>query len=254
MVLTALRPAPPGSTDWTRVRVLVAATIVLIYASFFFSVRGPQAHSFYLAFPVAALFAFSCWQMAAQAHAANPRRWERVAGAVIVSGIVVHTGLAIDRWPRQSLYADRELVAAAIAQRNDRFLGDRRDTAIELQDHRPRATDPVPDAGAYLEARPEEELQLVDAAWTPVVGSISRFRVTIAHRGQSAAWLDIRYQTAYTDAAGRQVAANDGVIKRILQPGETLAGWEIADGSVPAGATAATITIVGAERCIPAGR
>jgi len=252
MVVTAFRRAPRDAAQWTHIRALTAGTIGLIYFSYFFSVRGPQAHSFYVVFPVAVLFAASCWQVHAQAAGEAWRhRWERVAVAVIASSIVVHAGLAIDRWSGASLYADRAVVAAAIAARNDRFLGDRRDTVMEQVDHRPRPIDGVADPDAYLAENPEEMLEVVRANWTSVTGGLSRFEVTITNRGRAAAWLDVRYRTKYTDATGREITSREGVIKRIIQPGATLADLEIADDFAPDGATSAFFRIATAERCIP---
>lgn len=254
MAITAFRRARQETADWTRVRVLTGASVLLVHASYFFSVRGPQAHSFYVMFPLAALFAVSCWQLCARAAGAQMRRWEWVAGAVLASGVVMHAGLAIDRWPRQSLHVDRALVTAAIDQRNDRYLGDRRDTVAEPQDHRPRSSDGVEDEAAYLVARPADDLHVIDATWTPAAGRISSFALTVTNRSRVAAWLDIRYGTAYTGASGQLLAAREGVIKQILQPGETRAWRDIADDRVPPGATAATIVVTSAEKCIPSRR
>ena len=251
MAITAFRRDARDPADWAAVRGLAAATALLIYASFFLSIRGPQAHAFYVTFPIAALFACSCWRVSAQAAPQHRRRWERVAGVVIASGIVVHTGLALDRWPRLSLYADRPLVAAAITQRNDRFLGDRRDTAKELVDHRPRPIDGVADIDAYLAERPEDALQVVDSQWTREAAGVSRFRLAVANRGRAAAWVDIRYQTTYFGADGQSLESHEGVIKRIVQPGGTLAGLDISDDYAPSAAVRATLIVTGAERVIP---
>jgi len=223
--------------------------------SYFFSVRGPQAHAFYVVFPVAALFAGSCWQVCAQAAGARMRRWERVAGVVLVSGVIMHASLAIDRWPRQSLYVDRPLVAAAISQRNDRYLGDRRDTLDEQQDHRPRPIDRLADPDAFLAARATDDLQIVRSAWAPVwmpgAGHFSSVSLTVTNRSGVAAWLDIRYVSSYAGPDGRVLETHDGVIKQILQPGQTRE-WRdaFADAIVPEGATR-TVVITGAERAIP---
>jgi hypothetical protein len=250
MVFTAFRHTADDATEWLQVRMITGATILLVYGSFFWSVRSPQAHSFYVVFPVAALFAASCWQVCTTASGAKWRRWERVAAGVIACGIVTHVGLAIDRWTRVSLYADRPLVAAAISDRNDRYLGDRRDTIDAIQDHRPRPEDRVSDPDAYMAARPTDDLQIVRQTWAPVAGQASRFAVTIANRSRTTAWLDIRFTSTFTDAIGRVVATHDGVIKRILQPAAAQ-GFDLADGDLPAGATTASLVISGAERAIP---
>lgn len=255
MAVTAFRRvAPDRAREWRQVRGLAAGTIVLIYGSYFGSVRGPQAHSFYLAFPVSALFAASCWQAAMGRPGAARRRWERVAVVVVACGVVTHAGLALDRWPRQSLYTDRPLVTAAIAHRNDRYLGDRRDTIDAAEDHRPRPGDGVADPEAWLAARATADLRIVSSSWAPVAGRVSRFSITVENRSREVAWLDLRYAATFTDASARVVAVRDGVIKQLLQPGATRQWLDVADGDVPDGATAATIALTGAERAIPVAR
>jgi hypothetical protein len=232
-----------------------------VYASFFFSVRGPQAHSFYVTCPVALVYAAHCWRVLASPTAAGwrwrvrlPPVWfERIAAIVLASGVVMHAGLAIDRAPRRSLYLDRPLVQAAINSRNDRFLGDRRDSLQETQDHRARPVDPVEDAAAYDRADARNDLVLVGADWVPAVfGRLSRFRVSVRNASATAAYLDIRYTTRYRDASGTEVATRQGVIKEILQPGATRSWSDLTDGLVPAGAASATLSLDGAEKCIPA--
>lgn len=251
----------PGDREWARVKWLAAGTVLWVCASFFFSVRGPQAHSFYVTCPVALVYAAHCWQMLASPTAAGgrwrlplPPVWlERIAAVVLVSGVVMHAGLAIDRAPRRSLYLDRPLVQAAISSRNDRFLGDRRDSLREIQDHRARPVDQVGDTAAYDRASGRDDLVLVDANWAPAVfGRVSLFRVTIRNASTAAAYLDIRYTARYRDASGSDVATGQGVIKEILQPGATRSWVDLTDGLVPAGATTATFSLDGAETCIPA--
>jgi hypothetical protein len=254
----------PGDPEWTRVKWLAAGTILWVYASFFFSVRGPLAHAFYVTSPLAFVYAAHCWQMlaASPAPAGGRRRlslstvWvERVAAAALVSGVVMHVGLAIDRTPRRSLYLDRPLVQAAINSRNDRFLGDRRDSLQETQDHRARPVDRVDDSATYDRASARDDLVLVGAEWAPAVfGSISRFRVSVRNAGATAAYLDIRYTARYRDGAGSTLTTRQGVIKEILQPGATRTWDELTDGMVPAGATSATFSLDGAEKCIPSRR
>ena len=238
MIVTALRRrSGPGAGEWRYLRLLMLAAIVLVYGSYFFSVRGQQAHSFYALLPLAVVFAATSWQVRAESHGGPMRGLERLAAAAIVSSILVHAGLAIHRWPRLSLYANRALVAAAIADRNDRYLGDRRGTTVALDgDQRP---DPV--AG----------LEVVRSEWMPIVGRFSSFAVTIANHSRTTAWLDIRYRTSYADAGGQVLAVRDGVIKQILQPGQTRTFDRIADDRVPSGAHSMAVTVIGAEPVIP---
>jgi hypothetical protein len=233
-----------------------------VYASFFFSVRGPLAHSFYVTCPVAFVYAAHCWQRFASSSAGG--RWrarlsatwaERVAAVVLASGVVMHTGLSIDRAPRRSLYLDRPLVQSAISSRNDRFLGDRRDSLLITEDHRARSVDSVDDAAAYDRATARNDLALVRADWAPLVfGQVSRFSLSIRNAGTAAAYLDIRYTARYRDDAGSMLETRQGVIKEILQPGASRSWDDLTDGLVPNGATSATLSLDGAEKCIPAER
>jgi hypothetical protein len=117
-------PAP----GWTGVKALAAATILLTWFIFLFTVREPWALTFYLVFPMAFLYSLFCY-----AHFLSGPRWQAIAALVLVSGLVTQTALAhrnlVDRsrFPyRGSLYLDREHVSAAIAGRDYRLLGERR--------------------------------------------------------------------------------------------------------------------------------
>ncbi|HXT71097.1 MAG TPA: hypothetical protein VN700_15145 [Vicinamibacterales bacterium] len=230
MAASAFRRSPDAAADWTAVRALFAGTILLIFVSYFYSIRGPQAHAFSVVFPVAALFAFTCWD--ARVSPAS-RLMPRIALVVIVSNIVLHAALGLDRLSRQSLYADRTLVAAAITDRNDRYLGERR--------------------GAGQEIRATDDLQLVQQTWRPWRG-FSRFDLTIRNTSQTTAWLDIRLATTYLDQTGMTVASREVVVKQILEPGESRTWTDIADDRVPEFAVSAALRIVAAERVAPTQR
>jgi hypothetical protein len=234
-----------GDDAWRRIKWLSLATVVWIYASFFFSVRGPLAHAFYVVFPIAALYAFYGWRWVA-----GPRLW-RMAALVLFSGVALHVAIVVWQLPRRSLYRDRALVQAAIDAKNDRLLGDRRDSVVERIDHRARPSDGV-DADAYATAGALDDLELVRADWDPILGGrVSRFAVTIEHRGRHAAYVDIRFTTTYRDEAGEVVAGREGVIKEILEPGDRRTWPDLTDGMVPEGAVSATLTLTSAEKVIP---
>jgi hypothetical protein len=209
---------------------------------------------------VALVYAAHCWQMYASSTAVGGRRrllpsalWvERIAAIVLASGVVMHAGLAIDRALRQSLYLDRPLVQAAIDARNDRFLGDRRDSLLETRDRRARPIDPVADRAAFDRAEAASDLVLSRAEWAPAVfGVVSGFRVEIRNDSRFAAYVDIRYTARYRSAGGAEVAVREGVIKEILQPGAARRWGDITNGLVPAGAVSATFLLDGAEKVVP---
>lgn len=230
MGVAAFRRSAAPNPDWVRIRWLLAGTGVLITVSYYFSVRGPQAHSFYVVFPVSVVFALTCWSERARANGGRLPRLERAAAVVIAASIALHLGLAFDRLQRLSLYADRDLVARAIAVKEAGLLGEPRQGAITSS---------------------PSDLEVVDMKWLPVVGRISRFDLSIRNQGEDAAWLDVRLAANYLDASGTQIATRDLVIKQIIQPGQTRRFTDLADDFVPDGAATATLKIISAERVIP---
>lgn len=240
-----------ASRPWLVARRLAATTVACVFVSFVFSVRGPLAHAFYVVFPLAALYALECWRV----WTSSPRPLlERLAVATLVAGLLVHGALAIDRAPRLSLYLDRGLVQTAITTRNDRLLGDRRDSLHETQDRQPRPTDPVPDPNAYLTANPTADLA-VETSWSArLARQVSCFDVVLRNWSETAAYVDVRYVVEYIGADGRAIVQRDGVFKEIIQPGELRTWDDVTDRAVPRGAVGAKLTIVGAEKVIPAPR
>ncbi len=247
---------------WQRIKWLAAGSMVWVYVSFFFSPRGQRAHMFYILFPLSAAYAAYAWRALAARFGRNERTAaragvavRRVAAATLAAGVIMHTALAIDRAPRGSLYLDRALVQAAIHDRDDRYLGNRRQSIVDEWDGPARSDDSRRVPESYERATAVEDLKVTRAAWTPVAGGrVSRFEVAIANQGAAAAYLDIRYSVRYTDAAGAPLTTRDGVIKEILEPGEHRAWPDIVNGMVPAGAASATLSVVGAERCVPVPR
>ena len=107
--------------DWRAVKYLALFNVVLLYLCFLFSLKPPQSNHLYVTLPVPVLYAFYCWDRLL----ARPR-WRKVAAAVLVCGIVFHTGLALHNLTRVSLYVDRRAAQKAIDARDYRILGERR--------------------------------------------------------------------------------------------------------------------------------
>ncbi|HEX3558304.1 MAG TPA: hypothetical protein VHU19_03820 [Pyrinomonadaceae bacterium] len=107
--------------DWPAVKWLALLTVVLLCALFLFTPKAPASHTFYVTFPVAALYGFYCWD------ALLARRgWRAFAAIFLACGLVFHAGLAAHNLRRVSLYVERETVRDAIAGKNPSLLGERR--------------------------------------------------------------------------------------------------------------------------------
>ncbi|MDT7688912.1 MAG: hypothetical protein QOE46_1671 [Acidobacteriota bacterium] len=107
--------------DWPQVKRLALLTVVLLCALFLFSAKPPASHTFYVTFPVAALYGFYCWDALLRR-----RGWRVFALVFLVCGVVFHAGLAAHNYAHVSLYADRDKPASAIDEKRPALLGERR--------------------------------------------------------------------------------------------------------------------------------
>ena len=108
--------------DWRAMKYFTLGTVLLLYASFFFSIKSPASHTIYVAYPVATLYSFYCWN-----RLLRKKGWRTLAWVVIVSGIVFQAGLAAHNCKRTSIYVDRDRIQEAIDRRDFRILGERRE-------------------------------------------------------------------------------------------------------------------------------
>ena len=65
--------------EWRALRMLVAGTVALVYASYWFVLEPSQAHAFYVVAPVAFMFAAYCWTFV------DSPRWRRIAAVVLAA-------------------------------------------------------------------------------------------------------------------------------------------------------------------------
>jgi hypothetical protein len=232
MLISAFRRRD-GRPDWLALRVLVASTVVLIYGSYWFVKEEPQAHAFFVVAPIAFIFAASCWPLI------DSPRWRRVAAVVLGVNIAFHAGLAWIQGPEQSLYTNREVIAAAIRERQPEIFGHRRPYA---NDAGPRA---VSDSTRPHDVR---DLKIVASKNRMATGGAAIWTVTVTNANARVAFRSLIYRATYT---GDTVQRREDVIKDVLQPGETKQ-FEIVDTIVTAAFQDATFEIVSAEGLLPA--
>jgi hypothetical protein len=107
--------------DWPQVKRLALLTVLMLCVLFLFSAKLPASHTFYVTFPVAALYGFYCWD------AMLKSRGRRIFAMVfLVCGILFHLGLAAHNFSRVSLYVNRRAAQSAIDTKNPALLGERR--------------------------------------------------------------------------------------------------------------------------------
>jgi hypothetical protein len=222
--------------EWRPLKWLVAGTVGLVYASYWFVLEPPQAHAFYLVAPIAFMFAAYCWTFV------DSPRWRRIAAVILTVNVALHAGRAWIQAPEKSLYRNRETVAAAIRLKQPEMFAHRRPFAI--------------DAGpAFLQdpSRPYDsasDVQLSDIRFTKGPLGVALWTVTLRNTNERVAYRDVMYLTRYRDERGEIVVQRYDFIKEIFQPG-AVATFEVNDGLIDAEYSSATIEVLRAEALLP---
>src|SRR6266498_522406 len=108
-------------SEWPAIKYFTLGTILLLYLSFFFSIKSPVSHTFYLTFPVAMLYSLYCWSEFLRKSAR-----QKFAAVFIICGIIFDIGLATTNRKQVSIYLDRSKIVEAIKSKDYRLLGERR--------------------------------------------------------------------------------------------------------------------------------
>jgi hypothetical protein len=107
--------------EWKTIKYLMLFTVLVAYASFFFSIKPPQSNHLYLALPLVMIYSLYCWS-----RLLTRPRWRLFAKVFLACGIVLHLGVAWHNRRRISIYTERQKVQSAIDNQDYRILGERR--------------------------------------------------------------------------------------------------------------------------------
>ena len=229
-------PEPPTRRRWQTLRLLVAASVLLVYASYWFVMEPPQAHAFYVLAPVAFLFAAYWWTMI------DSPRARQVAAVLLAISVLYHAGLGWAQMPELSLYRNRSVVAAAVRLGQPEMFAHRRDFAIGGGP--PSLQDP---ARPY---DPTRDMQIVSAQHRPGPANSIHWTLTLRNASTVVAFRDPLYITTYRDAHGAVVDERHERIKDIFEPG-VVQTIELNDGYAGAPFASAAMRIAAAEALIP---
>ncbi len=106
---------------WKTIKVVLLISIILTYFSFFFSVKGPSSHTFYLLLPLALIYSFYCWERIIHI------KWIKIITIIFLfSSIIFHLAVAINNFKYKSLYINREKAVKAVQLKEYNILGERR--------------------------------------------------------------------------------------------------------------------------------
>jgi hypothetical protein len=222
--------------EWKALRMLVAGTVALVYASYWLVLEPSQAHAFWVVSPVAFMFAAYCWTFV------DSPRWRRIASVVLILNFSFHVAQGYIQAPMKSLYRNREVVATAIRLKQPEMFAHRRPIA--------RAGGP---ATLQDPSRPYEshrDVRFSDIQLTMALGRIPLWTVTIRNGNDRVAYRDVLYRTRYLDEHGQVLVEHNDHIEDVLQPGAVVR-LEVNDGLVTTPFASATIEALEAEALLP---
>ncbi len=111
----------PDST-WLNIKRVMLGSYLVLFASFFFSVKGPSSHTFYLLLPLVLFYTFYCYRWVFERKQIALKLFK----IALICGIFFHAGLAVYSFRHKSLYKDREKAVQAINEKDYKILGNRR--------------------------------------------------------------------------------------------------------------------------------
>lgn len=108
--------------EWQKIKYLNLFVYVVTFVSFFFSIKGPSPHTFYIVFPLVVFYSFYCHEWLILQY----RHWKNLMILALVSCFFFYTSLGLYNYKNKSLYKNRETVQRAINEKNYKLLGQRR--------------------------------------------------------------------------------------------------------------------------------
>ncbi|MEI7663422.1 MAG: hypothetical protein WCK34_14535 [Bacteroidota bacterium] len=108
--------------EWQKIKWLTFVSWLIIFISFFFSIKGPSSHTFYLMLPIPVIYSFYCYQWLISKKPVMMRYLK----IIVICGLFFHAGLGTDNYRHRSLYLNRAKVQEALDKMDYRILGPRR--------------------------------------------------------------------------------------------------------------------------------
>jgi len=105
---------------WKEMKWLLAAAFGVVYGSFWFTIKPPLSHIYLIFFPLIMIYSCYVWNF----FAGDPRL-RRLAKIFVVLGVCFQLGYAMAVEPKDSVWAQRSLIAKAIAEKNYHVVGER---------------------------------------------------------------------------------------------------------------------------------
>lgn len=107
---------------WDKFKLFNLILYIILFMSFFFSVKGPSSHTFYILLPIPLLFSLYCYDYVWNLS----HRVQKGFYLLLISNLIFHVGLGLYNFNHKSLYMDRPRVQNAINKRDYKIVGPRR--------------------------------------------------------------------------------------------------------------------------------
>jgi hypothetical protein len=118
---------------WKETKWLVFWFLAMVYVSFWFTIKPPAAHIYFVFFPFILLYSCYVWSFFSRSF-----RWRLFAKSFVACAVVFQLGYAVAVIPTDSFYAPqesgvglkRDIVVQALRAGNYRIMGDRRSRSL----------------------------------------------------------------------------------------------------------------------------
>jgi hypothetical protein len=107
---------------WKSIKYLTLLGYFLTFLSFFFSIKGPASHTFYVLLPLPVFYSFYCYEWLWTKYT----YWKNIMYAALWSAFFFYIGLGLFNFSHKSLYKDRAKVMEAIEKKDYKIVGERR--------------------------------------------------------------------------------------------------------------------------------
>ena len=124
MWVEKLHPEKAGP-QWRGLNVLLLAVFAMVYSSFWFTVKMPLSHIYFIFFPLIMTYSCYCWM----AFKEN-ENFRLAAKVFVLLAVVFQFGFAIAVEPRDSIYPQWKTLKQAIDQKNYHLVGERRPESL----------------------------------------------------------------------------------------------------------------------------
>jgi hypothetical protein len=109
----------PGP-HWRPLRFLILAALVLVWGSFWFTIKRPLSHQYLILFPLIMIYSCYCW-----ARFKDKKGWPLAAKLFIVLSLLFQAGYAVAVAPKDSIWNQREVILRALQEKNYHLVGER---------------------------------------------------------------------------------------------------------------------------------